>query len=292
LVDNMEKQQGGGFFVRMPLDETLKLIKEIGHGPFALYFWLCGRVTREYSATAIGIRVGAVLGSVPLTDLSIADDLTRAGYKCDRFQVCKWRRRLADSKLIAWVRTPAGVRIFVIGSDKFPQQDSEPLPEWAASSIAEAFREPVDKLSESTHQVVRTDTSSCQNRHIQYKKRSRNEKETKSKDGSSPSAEEDLAFDSPRLKVTWEQWERIVNSPGAAGLTFPELYQEFDAAEEWAKSKGIARIERPVAFMRKWFARIGKPDGAKQQEPGVDIPLAEPEFDWRAPGSPAPALRA
>jgi hypothetical protein len=279
LVDNMEKQQAGeGFHVPIALSDIIEIHKEVGSAIF-LFIALGDWVTAEFQLD--GVRVGSVLGGSKISDKFISD---RLGNAVPWTTIRRWRQHLLGRGLIIQNRVAWGYQAAVVGTRKFDREPGTP-PDW----IVKSYKPPSVHEPKVVHQTNQKwfirQTKSGSN--IIDKTERQNRKTDRRSSVRSEEAE-DLAFDSPALKATWEQWERIVSSPGAAGLTFPELYQEFDAAEEWAKSKGIARIARPVAFMRKWFARIGKPRVAEQQEPGVDIPLAVLEFDWRAPsGSPA-----
>lgn len=129
----------GGFYVRLQMDTTLRIMKEV-KSAFTLLWWFCGRVTREYSTTENGIRIGAVLGSSPNSDADVAADITRCGWKCGADQVYKWRRKLRRLGLIAWKRTPGGQRTFVINSQKFPEHMVEDIPEWVWKVVEPAVK--------------------------------------------------------------------------------------------------------------------------------------------------------
>lgn len=120
------------FFVTLPELAGMKIFMEVKRA-FGLYWWAIARVTREYRHK--GNRVGAVLGLCPVTDQRIADDVSRYGKRCSATQVRHWRRALERRGLIACLRTPAGHRIMVPGSDKFKDEPGNELPAWAANIV-------------------------------------------------------------------------------------------------------------------------------------------------------------
>lgn len=130
---------GGGFYVRLKMDKTIRMMKEV-KSAFTLLWWFCGRVTREYSIPGSGIRIGAVLGGAPNSDADVAKDITLCGWICGPDQVYKWRRKLARHGLIAWKRTPSGARIFVIDSRKLHENLVDEIPDWVFKVVQPALK--------------------------------------------------------------------------------------------------------------------------------------------------------
>lgn len=126
------------FFVRMPLLEGVKIIKETRRA-YTLYFWYIARVTVEWVFR--GVRCGGVHRGIPYTDQRIADDLGSYGANCTADQIRKWRRQLIRKGLIVCKRTPVGHRTMVVRCLKFPGKTPEPIPQWAAKSMERALFE-------------------------------------------------------------------------------------------------------------------------------------------------------
>ncbi len=133
----MKNKSDSRFFVRLGLDQSIRTMAEV-KSAFQLLFWYIGRITVEY-ATEPGVRCGGVYGLAPYTDFKIAEDITRIGLPCTGNQVYKWRHALARLGYVAWLRTPAGQRTLVIGSEKFPDTSLERLPSWAAAIVDRAI---------------------------------------------------------------------------------------------------------------------------------------------------------
>jgi hypothetical protein len=127
------------YFVRLPLIDGLKILAD-SRLAFRLYFWYVARITVEYR-TASGVRCGGVLGLSPQTDREVAADIAKCSQvRCPEWTVRSWRRALAKLGLVAWRQTPAGLRVFVIGSNKMPDEEVEKLPEWAEGIVVKAVR--------------------------------------------------------------------------------------------------------------------------------------------------------
>ena len=123
------------YFVRLPLLEGLRVLAETRLA-YRLFFWLVGRVTREYR-TPWGIRCGGVLGLAPQKDYEVAADIVRCSQApCTAWTVRSWRRALARLGLIACHQTPIGLQIFVINSNKMPEDKLVELPDWALPVLA------------------------------------------------------------------------------------------------------------------------------------------------------------
>jgi hypothetical protein len=128
-------QHDESFYVRLPLIDGLRILADTRQA-YRLFFWLTARVTREYR-TPWGIRCGAVLGLAPQRDHLVAADITRcSGVRCPARTVRRWREALAALGLIVWQRTPIGLKVFVIGSQKMPDAKVEDLPAWAVTLLA------------------------------------------------------------------------------------------------------------------------------------------------------------
>lgn len=131
----MKNQFDESYFVHLPLVRGLKILADTRLA-YRLYFWCVGRITAEYR-TVWGVRCGAVLGLSPQTDRGIAADIARYSQEsCGARTVRRWRGVLALLGLLAWRRTPLGVRIFVVGSEKMPESRLVELPEWAEVVVA------------------------------------------------------------------------------------------------------------------------------------------------------------
>jgi len=135
----MRTEHEGSFYVQLPLVDGLKIVAD-SKLAFRLYFWYVGRITVEYR-TAWGIRCGGVLGLSPQVDPTVAADIARCSQEnCTGWTVRSWRRALAKLGLIAWKRTPVGLRVFVIGSNKMPDAKLKELPNWAEAVLSETVR--------------------------------------------------------------------------------------------------------------------------------------------------------
>lgn len=266
-------EENSGFFVRLPMNPTLHTMKEVTNA-FPLLWWYIGRVTKDYSATGLSARIGAVLGNMPITDGDVAANMSAPGFECTAYQVKHWRRRLEAKGHIATLRTPCGLRLFVIGSEKFSEESVEPLPEWALQAVQEAAVRRSAKFADvrNSHRDVQTSPSDVRISHIQYKKQKGNRRETETYQGA-----DDFFFESLHLKATEKQVDRLWKEFSHLGLDYPGMHEQFEAASEWIESQPGMKIKNPVGFMRKWLAGV-KHSEAKRREPGLDIPLAERPF--------------
>lgn len=262
------------------MDSTLRVMKEVGNA-FPLLWWYVGRVTREYWATASGnTRIGAVYGLVPNTDRDVALDLARAGFQCSADQIYTWRRKLASKGLIAWSRTPAGQRIFVIGSCKFPAEEAEPLPEWAVDLVSHAvMRRDAHSVIPTDHSVDLTEYSVVPTEHSvesteTIKKVKGNIKES---EGIVKRHQEPLAFDSRGFKIT--QYEDQVLADAFPWIK--DRQSEYRKMESWRVANPNRKRKNFHAFAHNWFSRIPVPENKVRREgwdDELDFPLAERPF--------------
>lgn len=262
-----------GFFVRLPFEQTIHTMMEIKNA-FPLLWWYIGRITRDYSATGLTVRIGAVLGHMPITDGYVASELSASGGKIGADKIKHWRRKLEAGGYIATLRTPCGLRVFVIGSEKFPEESIEPLPDWALSIVQEAAAKRSAKLADrrisprdrrTTPRDVQTSPSDVRDSHIQYKKQKGNRKESERRQKSA--ASEALAYDSPELKITARLHESL-------GDAFPWVDREgeYPKIRAWLHNHA-GQIKNTGDFTFRWFDHIPEP-----VEPGLDIPLAKRPF--------------
>lgn len=265
-------EENGGFFVRLPMNPTLHTMKEVTNA-FPLLWWYIGSVTRDYAATGLTARIGAVLGNMPITDGYVAAELSASRFECTAYQVKHWRRKLEARGYIATLRTPCGLSVFVIGSEKFPEESIKPLPDWALPLVQEAAAKRSARLADvqnsprdvqTTHRDVQTSPSDVRDSHIQYKKLKGNRKESEERQKGAGKA---LAYDSPELKITAE-------FDTALGEAFPWVNRQSEYLKIRAYIHNRAgQIKHTGDFTCRWFDRIPKP-----VEPGLDIPLAERPF--------------
>jgi len=135
----MNNEYDNSYFVRLPLVDGLKILAD-SKLAFRLYFWYVARITTEYR-TAWGVRCGGVLGLSPRTDRDVAADIAKCSQvRCTEWTVRSWRRALKKLGLVAWQQTPVGLRVFVIGSNKMPDEKVVELPEWGKTIVAKAVR--------------------------------------------------------------------------------------------------------------------------------------------------------
>ena len=143
-------QERNDFIVRYPLDLGIPIIQEVGRA-FELFWWYLARVTAGF-ITESGIKCGAVLGLLPITDLDIADNISRMGRARSQNQIRKWRHKLANWGYIAWKRTPAGQQTFII-EPYYPAGECMPPPSWTNPYIAELIDKRLEHSSTGVTKV-------------------------------------------------------------------------------------------------------------------------------------------
>ncbi|MGH9378564.1 MAG: hypothetical protein ACRD1I_07175 [Terriglobia bacterium] len=276
----MDINDSSGFFVRLPLDDTLRAMKEVGNA-FPLFWWFCGRVTREYSEAASGVRVGAVLGGAPNADRGIAADLTRAGFRCTGDQVYLWRRRLAEKGYVAVLRAPYGTRVYVIDSNKFPEDEAGLAPEWLTGPIFDAIRasrgrtvNPTEERTVNPTEGSVNLTEGSVNLTVLIKKEKGNRKESEVERRQQKNAP--LAFDSHELRITAYQDQTF-----AAAFPWVDRQMEYLKMRAWLIQNPRRQKKNHGAFAYRWLAKIEQPEQKRRKEgwdDELDIPLAERPF--------------
>lgn len=267
-------ETAGGLFVRLPFEKTIQTMMEVKNA-FPLLWWYVGRVTRDYAAAGLTARIGAVLGNMPITDGHVAAELSASGEELTSDKIKHWRRRLEALGYIATLRTPCGLRVFVIGSEKFPDGSIEPLPDWALLTVQDAAAKRSAKFADGriSPSDRRTTPSDVRISPIQYKKQKGNRRETEVSQEAG-----DFFFESPHLKATEKQVERLWKEFSHLQLDYPGMYEQFERASEWIESQPSMKIKNPVGFMRKWLSGAKHGEAKRQEDEGLHFPKLEPPF--------------